>query len=140
LFADRAFDRRVVWGSAATVADVGRRGGATDTIVLRPRHAVSLIGCAAVRDGLADTVRRAAVDSLVADQQACMSSLLHVVESDDDDADRLTTTWSRPNSGGEGSSGVIGCWIGGGYPSTDSTRYLLARDPPPVHPRAEVPR
>ncbi|HEY0641546.1 MAG TPA: acyl-CoA reductase, partial [Pseudonocardiaceae bacterium] len=87
LLADGAFDRRVVWGSAATVDSVLRRGGATDTIVLRPRHAVSLIGAAAVRDDLAGTVRRAAVDSLVADQNACMSSLLHVVEGTDADAD-----------------------------------------------------
>lgn len=87
LLADGAFDRRIAWGSSTTVDSVTRRGGRTDTIVMRPRHAVSLIGNAAVRHDLARTVRRAAVDSLVADQNACMSSLAHLVEGDEADAD-----------------------------------------------------
>lgn len=87
LLDDGAFDRRVVWGSTDTVQSVTRRGGATDTLVMRPRHAVSLIGRAAVQQDLAATVRLAAVDSMVADQQACMSSLLHLVEGTDADAD-----------------------------------------------------
>lgn len=87
LLADGAFDRRVVWGSTETVDSVTRRGGTTDTIVMRPRHAVSLIGRAALAHDLAATVRLAAVDSTIADQQACMSSLLHLVEGSDAEAD-----------------------------------------------------
>ena len=72
----RAFDRAVVWGGDQAVSAVVGSEAARETIVLRARQAVSLI------DGtgdLSDAARRAAADSVVADQQACMSSLLHVV-------------------------------------------------------------
>jgi len=95
LLAEGAFDRRVVWGSSEALASLTRRGGPTDTILLRPRHAVSLVGRDALRADLPGTVRRAAVDSLVANQQACMSSLLHVVEGDDGEADAYATELAR---------------------------------------------
>ncbi len=87
LLADGAFDRRLVWGAAETVRSVSSRGGATDTVVMRPRQAVSIIGREAVADDWVGTVRRAAADVVVADQQACMSSLLHLVEGTDADVD-----------------------------------------------------
>jgi hypothetical protein len=87
LLAEGAFDRRVVWGAHHTVQAFAQRGGAADTIVMRPRYAMSFVGRAAMGHGLEATVKLAAVDSVVANQQACMSSLLHVVEGTDSDAD-----------------------------------------------------
>ncbi len=87
LLADGAFDRRVVWGTHRAVQALAQRGGAADTIVMRPRYAISFVGRAAMKHDLAATVRLAAVDSIVANQQACMSSLLHIVEGTDSDAD-----------------------------------------------------
>jgi hypothetical protein len=87
LLADGVFDRRVVWGAHHAVRALAQRSGAADTIVMRPRYAVSFVGRAAVKHDLEATVRLAAVDSVVANQQACMSSLLHIVEGTDSDAD-----------------------------------------------------
>ena len=87
LLAEGAFDRRVVWGAQDAVQALAQRGGATDTIVMRPRYALSFIGQAAVKHDLESTARLAAVDSVLANQQACMSSLLHIVEGTDADAD-----------------------------------------------------
>lgn len=86
LLAPGAFDRIVVWGSQATVDSVRERTGSTRTIALGPRVGVSLIG----REGLGASrnavVARAASDSMVLDQQGCMSSLVHYVEGDEEDA------------------------------------------------------
>jgi hypothetical protein len=87
LLADGAFERRVMWGSGDALRSLAQRGGVADTIIMRPRYAISFIGRAAVRNDLAATVRLAAVDSVIADQRACMASLLHVVEGTDADAD-----------------------------------------------------
>ncbi|WP_436760458.1 acyl-CoA reductase [Streptosporangium sp. V21-05] len=87
LFADGAFDRRVVWGSAETVGSVTARGGGTDTLVMGPRFSLSMIGAALVRSDPEAAARLAAVDSLIANQAACTSSLLHVVECDAPTAD-----------------------------------------------------
>ena len=95
LLADGAFDRRVVWGSAGTVASVLERGGSTETIVMRPRHGISVIGAAAIQQDLAGVVRRAAVDTLIANQDACMSSLLHLVQGDQDRVDEYATALTR---------------------------------------------
>jgi hypothetical protein len=87
LLADGAFDRRVIWGGRNAVQALAHRGGAADTIVMRPRYGISFVGRAAVKHDLQAVVRLAAADSVVANQQACMSSLLHVVEGTDADAD-----------------------------------------------------
>ena len=79
LFAPGAFDRLVVWGSAATLAAVRARAPRSRTLFLEPRTGVSLIGNEALRDGQATAVR-AAADSLADDQQACSASLIHYVE------------------------------------------------------------
>jgi Acyl-CoA reductase (LuxC) len=86
LLATGAFDRIVVWGSGATVSEVARRAEATKTILLGPRAAVSLIGRDALTDGVREVAVRAAADSLVADQAACNSSLVHYVEASEAEA------------------------------------------------------
>lgn len=77
LFAEGAFDRVVVWGSAETVASVRQRTPLTKTVALNPRYGVSL-----VRPGAApeEAAARASIDSLVWEQQACTASLIHYVE------------------------------------------------------------
>ena len=97
LFEPGAFDRVVVWGSTATVQSVARRAASADLVIMRPRHALSLLGAGAAEDD--ETLARAAADSVVADQQACMSSLVHVVEGSptvaDDYAGRLAELLAR---------------------------------------------
>lgn len=100
LLAPGAFDRLLLWGSAPAVASVTSRAGGTDAIVMRPRHALSLIGRGAVGADLWDTARRGAIDSLVANQQACMSSLLHVVQGGADAADAYAAALAE----------VLACW------------------------------
>ncbi|WP_433252699.1 acyl-CoA reductase [Streptosporangium sp. CA-135522] len=92
LLADGAFDRRVVWGTAETVGSVTARGGTTDTLIMGPRFSLSLIGAELVRSDPEAAARRAAVDSLIANQAACTSSLLHVVECDAATADDYART------------------------------------------------
>jgi hypothetical protein len=87
LLAVGAFDRRVIWGGRDAVQALTQRGGIADTIVMRPRYGISFVGRAAVKHDLEAVVRLAAADSVIANQQACMSSLLHVVEGTDADAD-----------------------------------------------------
>jgi len=88
LLADGAFDRRLVWGSAAALQGVAGDGSATETLAMRPRYAISFIGGTDLAADLEGSARRAAADTVVADQQACMSSLVHVVVGTTDDADR----------------------------------------------------
>ncbi|MFI9430894.1 MULTISPECIES: acyl-CoA reductase [Streptosporangium] len=95
LLADGAFDRRVVWGGAETVRSVTARGGATDTLVMGPRFSLSMIGAELLRADPEAAARRAAVDSLIANQAACTSSLLHVVECDTATADDYARTLAR---------------------------------------------
>jgi hypothetical protein len=78
------FERRIVWGSADAIRSVASRSPGSDLILMRPRHALSLLSAEA--DDLQDAARRAAADSVVADQGACMSSLVHVVEGRAEDA------------------------------------------------------
>lgn len=85
-FAADAFDRLVVWGSSATVESVARRARCPKLIVLRPRHGASLIGREAFPAGLEEAARRAATDSLIANQRACSSSLVHYVEGSEAEA------------------------------------------------------
>jgi Acyl-CoA reductase (LuxC) len=95
LLADGAFDRRLVWGSAATLRGVAGYGSATETLAMRARSAISLLAAADLATDLEGTARRAAADSVVADQQACMSSLMHVVVGTGDDADRYARALSE---------------------------------------------
>lgn len=85
-FAADAFDRLVVWGSSATVESVVRRARCPKLIVLRPRHGVSLIGREAFPGGVEEAARRGATDSLIANQRACSSSLVHYVEGSEAEA------------------------------------------------------
>ena len=87
LLAEGAFDRRLVWGTDEAVRAVSSRGDGTDTIMMQPRYAISLVGREAAEGDLAGSARLGAADSVVADQQACMSSLLHLIEGDAADAD-----------------------------------------------------
>jgi hypothetical protein len=86
LLAGGRFERAVVWGSAATVADLAPRlaaaGDTLRTLVLGPRTGASLIGHDALAD-LEQTAARAAADSMIADQAACTASLVHLVEGTD---------------------------------------------------------
>ncbi len=86
LFAPGAFDRLVVWGSPETVRSVTARAPFIKTILLNPRYGLSFIGREPVSDAFAAAASRAAVDTLIADQKACTSSLVHFVEGTEDDA------------------------------------------------------
>jgi len=102
LLAEGAFDRVVVWGSAATVSEVARRAGGTKTVLLGPRAAVSLIGREALSADAHEVAIRAAADSLVANQAACNSSLVHYVQASEEEAlayceelREVLATWDR---------------------------------------------
>jgi Acyl-CoA reductase (LuxC) len=83
------FDRIVVWGSRASVDAVASRAAGTKTLVFNPRYGISLIGRAAVTpETIQETVRRAAQDTFVWNQQACIASLVHYVEGGDEEIDR----------------------------------------------------
>ncbi|GAA2911781.1 acyl-CoA reductase [Streptosporangium fragile] len=99
LLADGAFDRRVVWGSAETVRSVTARGGTTDTLIMGPRFSLSLVGGSLARSDPEAAARLAAVDSLIANQAACTSSLLHVVEGDAATADGYARALARVLAG-----------------------------------------
>lgn len=93
LFEPGTFDRTVVWGSADAIRSVADRSSGSDLILMRPRHAISLLS--AESDDLEDAARRAVADSVVADQGACMSSLVHVVEGGTQDADAYAEVVAR---------------------------------------------
>jgi hypothetical protein len=80
LFGPTAFDRLVVWGSRPSVDSVVSRAQTPKTIVFNPRYGLSLVGREAHGANIRHVAERAAVDSLVANQQACTSSLVHYVE------------------------------------------------------------
>jgi len=94
LFDPAVFDRVVVWGAPNAVERIaGLAAGAIKTITFMPRFGVSLVGREALADAasLADAARRAACDSLIWNQRACIASLVHYVEADsDDDARRYS--------------------------------------------------
>jgi hypothetical protein len=96
LFAHGAFERILVWGSRASVDAVASRAAGTKTLVFNPRYGVTLIGREALApDALDETVRRAAQDAMVWNQQACIASLVHYVEGDGDDVDRYCAALTR---------------------------------------------
>jgi hypothetical protein len=96
LFRHAAFQRIVVWGSRASVESVAHRAAGTKTLVFNPRYGLSLIGREALLPGaIEETIRRAAQDTLVWNQQACIASLVHYVEGSDQDVDRYCTELSK---------------------------------------------
>jgi hypothetical protein len=85
LFRRGAFERIVVWGSRESVDAVASQAAGTKTLVFNPRYGMSLIGREALdADRLNDTVRRAAQDTMIWNQQACIASLVHYVEGGDE--------------------------------------------------------
>jgi hypothetical protein len=91
-----AFERIVVWGSRASVDAVAARAAGTKTLVFNPRYGVSLIGREALAPGIIDeAARRAAQDTFVWNQQACIASLVHYVEGSGADIDRYCTALTK---------------------------------------------
>lgn len=86
LFAQGAFDRLLVWGSAETMLSVAARARSTKTLFFNPRVGLSFIGREAFLGSLREVAVRAAADALIADQNACTSSLVHYVEASEDEA------------------------------------------------------
>jgi len=86
LFAPNAFDRIVVWGSPDTVNSVHTRVEYTRTVLFNPRYGVSLIGREAFSDDLEKAAELAAADSMIYNQKACNSSLVHYVEGTEEQA------------------------------------------------------
>jgi hypothetical protein len=88
LFDPAVFDRVVVWGAPDAVERVGELARGIRTLTFNPRYGVSLIG----REALADSASRhaaarlATADVLVWNQRACIASLVHYVEAEDEDA------------------------------------------------------
>jgi Acyl-CoA reductase (LuxC) len=95
LFDPAVFDRVVVWGAPDAVERVGGLSRGIRTLTFNPRYGVSLIGREALVDAAARhaAARLAATDVLVWNQRACIASLVHYVEAEDDDAaDRWAVT------------------------------------------------
>ena len=84
LFAPGAFDRIVVWGSPETVTSVQSRALYSRIICLNPRYGVSLIGSEAFSGDLREVAARACADTMIHNQKACTSSLVHYVEGDEE--------------------------------------------------------
>jgi Acyl-CoA reductase (LuxC) len=80
LLAPGAFDRIVIWGSAETMTSVAGRMGSTRAVYFKPRYGVSLIGSEVLPGMVEHVAARAATDALIANQAACMASLVHYVE------------------------------------------------------------
>ncbi|MDO8491003.1 MAG: acyl-CoA reductase, partial [Dehalococcoidia bacterium] len=95
LFLPNAFDRIIVWGSSETVASVQSRTPFTRVISFNPRYSVSLIGRESFGDDLEDVAARACMDSLIHNQKACTSSLVHYVEGSEEQANLYGETVQR---------------------------------------------
>jgi len=90
LFDPTVFDRVVVWGAPDAVERIGALAGAATirTLMFNPRYGVSLVGREAFADagragGPIVAARRAAADTVIWNQRACIASLVHYVESDE---------------------------------------------------------
>jgi hypothetical protein len=83
LFLPRAFDRIVVWGAPEAVASVQQRALFTRTVYFNPRYGISMIGREAFGGELNRVAVRAAVDTMIWNQKACISSQVHYVEGND---------------------------------------------------------
>jgi hypothetical protein len=91
-----AFERIVVWGSRASVDAVASRAAGTKTLVFNPRYGVSVIGRAALAPGMIDeAARRAAQDTFVWNQQACIASLVHYAEGSGEEIDRYCAALTK---------------------------------------------
>jgi hypothetical protein len=91
-----AFERIVVWGSRASVDAVASRAAGTKTLVFNPRYGISLIGRAALAPGMIDeAARRAAQDTFVWNQQACIASLVHYAEGSAEEIDRYCAALTK---------------------------------------------
>ena len=86
LLAPNVFDRLVVWGAWESVEDLARRAPHLKSVIFKPRYGVSLIGREPLASDLERTAIAAASDSTIANQQACVSSLVHYVEADEEGA------------------------------------------------------
>jgi hypothetical protein len=91
-----AFERIVVWGSRASVDAVASHAAGTKTLVFNPRYGISLIGRAALAPGMIDeAARRAAQDTFVWNQQACIASLVHYAEGSGEEIDRYCAALTK---------------------------------------------
>ena len=96
LLCHRAFERIVIWGSRASVDAVAARAAGTKTLVFNPRYGVSLVGRAALAPDMVDeAARRAAQDTFVWNQQACIASLVHYAEGSGAEIDRYCAALTR---------------------------------------------
>ncbi len=86
LLSSNSLDRVIVWGSPETVAAVKQKTTTAKTVFLNPRYGLSMIGHAGLVDPTERTAILAAGDSMVANQQACTSSLVHYVEGTEEEA------------------------------------------------------
>ena len=88
----------MVWGSPNSVASVRARAQFTKILCFNPRYSVSLIGGDAFGerdDDLDEVAARAVCDSMVENQKACVSSLVHYVEGSVEDAERYAAAVER---------------------------------------------
>jgi hypothetical protein len=84
-FAPSAFDRILIWGAPDAVASVRSRAMFTKLVTLNPRFGISWIGREAFEgDALQEVARRGAIDTMIWNQKACIASLVHYVEGDED--------------------------------------------------------
>lgn len=86
LFQQGAFDRILVWGSPEAVRSVAERAHGTKVIFLNPRYGLSLIGREAFDADPITAARLAVTDSMIWNQRACTSSLVHYVEGSEEQA------------------------------------------------------
>ena len=88
-FSPGAFDRIIVWGAPEAVASVKQRAVLSKVLTFNPRYGVSFIGREAFKEkDLLPIAIKAARDSLVANQKACIASQIHYVEGTPEQAGR----------------------------------------------------
>lgn len=88
LMAPGSYDRIIVWGAPESVESVKKRAIYTKVLAFNPRYGVSFIGREALAGNLETAARRAATDTCVANQKACIASQIHYVEGNMEDAAR----------------------------------------------------
>jgi len=87
LFRPGAFDRIVIWGAPDAVASVRSRAIFTKLVTLNPRYGMSWVGKEAFENNdVEETARRGAIDSMIWNQKACIASLVHYVEGNEEQA------------------------------------------------------
>ncbi len=85
LLSPGSFDRIVVWGAPEAVESVKKKALYTKVLAFNPRYGVSFLGREALQN-LETAAARAATDSLVANQKACIASQIHYVEGSMEEA------------------------------------------------------